>query len=95
MYELISSLTREFASTRIAGELASLSSCAMDNLSEKAAAARQGLRDASDEYNAVIAQVLDNPNGQYVERLRQAQEKVAGAAASWALAYVEGVEPSS
>lgn len=67
----------------------------MENLSEKALAAQQALRDAATEYQKVVEEVIENPRGQFVERLRHSEEKVSGAAARWALEYTEGVEPGS
>jgi len=67
----------------------------MANLSEKARASQQSLREASAEYQAVVDQVIDDPRGQFVEKLRRAEERVQEAATRWALDYVEGVEPDS
>ncbi len=67
----------------------------MTNLSEKARASQQNLREASAEYQAVVDQVIEDPRGQFVEKLRRAEERVSEAAARWALDYVEGVEPES
>jgi hypothetical protein len=65
----------------------------MVNLSDKAQAAQQTLRDASAKYQAVVDRVIDDPTGPFIKDLRDNEERVAEAAASWALAYVEGVEP--
>jgi hypothetical protein len=65
------------------------------NLSEKARAAQQALRDASAEYQAVVDSVIENPRGPFLEKLREAEERVGEAAARWALDYVEGAEPDS
>jgi hypothetical protein len=67
----------------------------MENLSEKARASQQSLREASAAYQAVVDQVIEDPRGQFVEKLRRAEERVSEAAARWALDYVEGVEPDS
>jgi len=40
----------------------------------------------------VVDQVIENPLGPFVHKLREAEERVAEAAASWALEYTEGVE---
>lgn len=60
------------------------------HLSDKARAAEEALRQAAGEYQAVIEEILRDPNGEIVERLRHAGEKVSGAALHWALANVEG-----
>ena len=67
----------------------------MEHLSEKAQAAQQALRDAAAEYVKVVQEVIDDPRGQFVERLRHAEERVSDAALRWALEYAEGAEPSS
>jgi hypothetical protein len=67
----------------------------MVNLSDKARAAQQALRDASAAYQTLVDSVIENPRGPFIEKLRQAEERVAEAAARWALDYVEGVEPDS
>jgi len=64
------------------------------NLSDKAQAAQEALRDASAKYQAIVDRVIDNPRGPFVEELREAEERVAEAAARWALDYEEGAEPS-
>jgi hypothetical protein len=64
----------------------------MTNLSDKARASQQALRDASAEYKKVVDQVIENPLGPFVHKLREAEERVAEAAASWALEYTEGVK---
>jgi hypothetical protein len=64
----------------------------MVNLSDKAQAAQQALRDASADYQAVVDHVIQDPRGPFVHKLREAEERVAEAAASWALEYAEGVE---
>ncbi len=66
----------------------------MVNLSDKARAAQQALRDASAAYQAVVDRVIENPRGPFVQELREAEERVAEAAASWALEYTEGAEPA-
>lgn len=48
------------------------------------------LRDAAAYYQTVVEEILSDPNGELVERLRHADEKVSGAALHWALAYAEG-----
>jgi hypothetical protein len=67
----------------------------MVNLSEKALAAQQALREASAAYQAVVDRVIENPRGQFVEKLREAEERVGETAARWALEYAEGAEPDS
>lgn len=67
----------------------------MANLSDRARAAQQALRDASANYQAVVDRVIDNPTGPFIKDLRDCEERVAEAAASWALQYAEGVEPPS
>ncbi len=67
----------------------------MVNLSDKARAAQQALREASAAYQAVVDRVIDDPRGPFSQRLREAEERVAETAASWALEYAEGVEPAS
>ncbi|MGD0083486.1 MAG: hypothetical protein ABSD78_09860 [Acidimicrobiales bacterium] len=67
----------------------------MENLSEKAQAAQQALREASAEYQAVVDRVIADPRGPFLEKLREAEERVDEAAARWALDYAEGAEPSS
>jgi hypothetical protein len=70
----------------------------MVNLSEKARAAQQALREASAAYQAVVNRVIEDPRGQFFQELREAEERVAETAASWALEYAEGaesVEPAS
>jgi len=62
-------------------------------LSEKARAAQQALREASTEYQAVVDRVIEDPRGPFVHKLREAEERVAEAAARWALEYIEGSEP--
>jgi hypothetical protein len=62
----------------------------MDHLSDKAKAAQQELREAAANYQAVVEQVLESPRGEFVERLRHAEQRVSGAAAVWALEYSEG-----
>lgn len=67
----------------------------MVNLSDKARASQQALQEASTQYQAVVDQVIEDPRGPFVERLREAEERVAEAAARWALDYLEGAEPDS
>jgi hypothetical protein len=67
----------------------------MANLSEKARAAQQALRDASAKYQAVVDRVIEDPTGPFLKELRDNEERVAEAAASWALEYTEGVERPS
>jgi hypothetical protein len=67
----------------------------MVNLSDKAHASQQALREASADYQAVVEQVIADPRGPFVEKLREAEERVAEAAARWALDYMEGAEPDS
>jgi hypothetical protein len=64
----------------------------MVQLSDKARAAQQALRDASAKYQEVVASVIEDPRGPFVHRLREAEERVAEAASSWALEYIEGAE---
>ncbi|MGH9171584.1 MAG: hypothetical protein ACRD0Z_12035 [Acidimicrobiales bacterium] len=61
-----------------------------DHLSDQARAAQQELRDAAANYQVVVEQVIENPRGEFVERLRHAEQRVSGAAAVWALAFAEG-----
>jgi len=65
----------------------------MANLSDKAQAAQQALRDASAKYQVVVDRVIEDPTGPFLKDLRDNEERVAEAAAGWALAYAEGVEP--
>lgn len=68
----------------------------MINLSDKAKAAQQALRDASAKYQEVVERVIEDPTGPFLKDLRDNEERVAEAAASWALEYAEGMErPSS
>ncbi len=67
----------------------------MVNLSDKARAAQQALREASAGYQAVVDHVIEDPRGPFSQKLREAEERVAEAAASWALEYAEGAEPVS
>ena len=60
------------------------------HLSEKAQAARQALRDAATAYSRVVERVLDDPRGPFIAELREAEEAVGEAAASYAIAFVEG-----
>lgn len=62
------------------------------NLSEKAIRAQDALRAASKDYLAIVERVIANPRGPFVEQLREAEERVAEAAARWALEFEEGVE---
>jgi hypothetical protein len=64
----------------------------MASLSTKAQAAQQALRDASSAYQEVVTRVIEDPRGPFVEHLRVAEERVAEAAARWALEYLEGAE---
>ena len=59
-------------------------------LSEKAQAAQQALREAAAAYSQVVERVLDDPRGPFIAELREAEEKVGEAAASYAIAFVEG-----
>ena len=65
------------------------------NLSDKARAAQQALREASAAYQEVVNRVIEDPRGQFSQRLREAEEHVAETAARWALEYAEGAEPPS
>lgn len=65
------------------------------NLSEKAQASQQALREASAAYQAVVDSVIENPRGPFLEKLREAEERVGEASARWALDYMEGVESES
>jgi hypothetical protein len=67
----------------------------MEQLSEKAQVARRTLQDAAAEYQKVVEEVLEHPRGEFVERLRHAEEKVSDAALRWALEYAEGAQPAS
>jgi hypothetical protein len=60
----------------------------MPNLSTKALECQQALREAADAYRAVVEQILQDPRGQFIAHLREAEEKVGEAAASYALAFV-------
>jgi hypothetical protein len=62
----------------------------MTNLSERAQRAQDALRTAAKEYQVIVDQVIDNPRGPFVEKLRQAEERVSEAAARWALEFEEG-----
>ncbi len=73
-------------------EIAPALSSSIMNLSEKAQASQQALREAAAAYQTVVDQVIENPQGRFVERLREAEEQVAEAAARWALDFVEGVQ---
>jgi hypothetical protein len=64
----------------------------MPSLSSKAQAAQQALKDASAAYQEIVARVIEDPRGPFLEQLRMAEERVAEAAARWALDYLEGVE---
>ena len=64
----------------------------MVNLSDKAKAAQQALRDASTKYQAVVDRVIEDPTGPFLKELRDCEERVAEAAAGWALQYAEGME---
>ena len=48
--------------------------------------------DASAQYQVVVDRVIEDPRGAFVHELREAEERVAEAAARWALEYVEGAE---
>jgi cell division septum initiation protein DivIVA len=65
----------------------------MVNLSDKAQAAQQALREASAAYQALVERVIEDPRGPFVQKLREAEERVSETAASWALEYAEGAEP--
>ena len=65
------------------------------NLSDKAKAAQQALRDASAKYQAIVERVIEDPTGPFLKDLRDNEERVAEAAASWALQYAEGAERPS
>jgi hypothetical protein len=65
----------------------------MANLSDKAQASQQALRQASAYYQLVVDQVIEDPRGPFLERMREAEERVGEAAARWALDYMEGAEP--
>ena len=62
------------------------------NLSERAQQAQDALRAASKDYQAVVERVIADPRGAFVEKLREAEERVAEAAARWAIEYEEGAE---
>jgi hypothetical protein len=64
----------------------------MVNLSDKARAAQQALREASTAYQAVVDRLIENPQGHFLQELREAEERVAETAASWTLEYAEGAE---
>ncbi len=68
---------------------------AAPDLSAKAQACRQALRQAADAYAAVVERVLANPRGPFIAQLREAEERVGEAAASYALAFVEGDEEAA
>jgi hypothetical protein len=67
----------------------------MVNLSQKARTAQQALREASAEYQKVVDRVIEDPRGPFVHALRAAEERVADAAARWALEYLEGAREES
>jgi hypothetical protein len=60
------------------------------NLSERAQRAQDALRAASKEYQAIVDRVIADPRGPFVEKLREAEERVAETAARWALEFEEG-----
>lgn len=61
-------------------------------LSAKAQACQEALRDAADAYAKLVERVIADPRGPFIAELREAEEKVGEAAASYALAFVEGDE---
>lgn len=63
---------------------------AAPSLSAKALACQQALRDAADSYTRIVARVIDDPRGPFIAELREAEERVGEAAASYALAFAEG-----
>ncbi|MGO8875015.1 MAG: hypothetical protein ACLQNG_04525 [Acidimicrobiales bacterium] len=63
---------------------------AAPNLSAKALACQQALREAADSYARIVARVVDDPRGPFIAELREAEERVGEAAASYALAFAEG-----
>ncbi len=60
----------------------------MPNLSAKALQCQHALREAADAYKEIVEQILQDPRGQFIAQLREAEEKVGEAAASYALAFV-------
>ncbi len=60
------------------------------NLSERAQRAQDALRAASKEYQAIVDRMIADPRGPFVEKLREAEERVAETAARWALEFEEG-----
>jgi cell division septum initiation protein DivIVA len=67
----------------------------MVNLSDKAQSAQQALREASAAYQALVERVIEDPRGPFIQKLREAEERVSETAASWALEYTEGAEPAA
>ncbi len=67
----------------------------MVTLSDKAQAAQQALREASAAYQALVERVIEDPRGPFIQKLREAEERVSETAASWALEYAEGAEPAA
>jgi hypothetical protein len=62
----------------------------MTNLSEKAQRAQDALRAAAKEYQVIVERVIADPRGPFVEKLREAEERVSEAAARWAIEFEEG-----
>jgi hypothetical protein len=40
----------------------------------------------------VVDRLIENPQGHFLQELREAEERVAETAASWTLEYAEGAE---
>ncbi|MGC9962991.1 MAG: hypothetical protein ABSE47_13950 [Acidimicrobiales bacterium] len=59
-------------------------------LSGKAQAAQETLREAAAAYSQVVERVLGDPRGPFIAELREAEERVGEAAAAYALAFVGG-----
>ena len=62
----------------------------MPALSAKAQASQQALREAAAAYTRVVDRVIEDPRGPFIAELREAEERVAEAAASYAIAFAEG-----
>jgi len=62
----------------------------MPALSAKAQACQESLREAADAYRRIVERVIEDPRGPFIAELREAEERVAEAAASYAIAFAEG-----
>lgn len=65
------------------------------DLSAKAQSCREALRQAADAYAKVVEEVIEDPRGPFIARLREAEERVGETAAAYALAFVEGDEEAA